>query len=52
MHENAFDEELLDLSIKRINDLGIFEEFRREDIEIKVNKKGKFVDLRFKLKEK
>jgi outer membrane protein assembly factor BamA len=48
----AFDEELLDLSIKRINQLGIFEEFRREDIEVVVSKKGHFVDLTFKLREK
>jgi len=49
---NAFDEELLELSIKRINQLGIFQEFTREDIDVKVNKKGKFVDLTFRLKEK
>jgi outer membrane protein assembly factor BamA len=47
-----FDEELLELSIKRINQLGIFEEFRREDVGIRVNSKGHYVDLVFNLKEK
>jgi outer membrane protein insertion porin family len=47
-----FDEDLLELSIGRINQLGIFEEFTRDDIEAKVNKKGHYVDLRFRLKEK
>lgn len=50
--DGPFDEELVELSIKRINELGIFEESKREDIEVKVNKKGKFVDLTFRLKEK
>ena len=49
---DAFDEELLDLSIKRINELGLFYEFNREDIEVKVNKKGKYVDVVFNLKER
>lgn len=48
----AFEEELLELSIRRINRLGIFEEFTREDVEMKVNKKGHFVDLTFRLREK
>jgi outer membrane protein assembly factor BamA len=48
----AFDEELLELSIKRINQLGIFEEFTREDVAVRVNKKGHFVDLTFRLREK
>jgi outer membrane protein assembly factor BamA len=48
----TFDEELLELSIKRINRLGIFEEFTREDVEMRVNKKGHFVDLTFRLREK
>jgi outer membrane translocation and assembly module TamA len=47
-----FDEDLLRLSIRRINQLGIFEEFTRDDIEARVNKKGHYVDLRFRLKEK
>jgi outer membrane protein assembly factor BamA len=47
-----FDEDLLELSIKRINQLGIFEDFTRDDIEAKVNKKGHYVDLRFRLREK
>jgi outer membrane protein assembly factor BamA len=49
---DAFDEELLELSIKRINELGLFYEFKREDVEVKANKKGKFVDLVFNLKER
>jgi outer membrane protein insertion porin family len=48
----AFDEELLELSIKRINQLGIFEEFTREDVEVVINKKEHFVDLAFRLREK
>jgi outer membrane protein insertion porin family len=48
----TFDEELLELSIKRINRLGIFEEFTSEDVEVRVNKKGHFVDLTFRLREK
>jgi outer membrane protein assembly factor BamA len=47
-----FDEELLDLSIKRINQLGIFEDFGKEDVGIKINRKGHYVDLVFSLKEK
>lgn len=47
-----FDEDLLQLSIKRINQLGIFEGFTRDDIEARVNKKEHYVDLRFRLKEK
>ena len=46
-----FDDELLELSIRRINQLGIFHEFTREDVGVKVNKKGHFVDLTFRLKE-
>lgn len=48
----AIDEELLELSVKRINQLGIFEEFTRGDVEVRVNKKGHFVDLAFRLREK
>ena len=48
----VFDEDLLDLSIKRINQLGIFEDFTRGDIEVTANKKGHFVDLAFRLREK
>jgi len=47
-----FDEDLLALSITRINQLGIFEEFKREDVGVKVNKKGHYVDLVFNLTEK
>ena len=49
---SVFDEELLELSIKRINQLGIFEEFTRDEVEVSINKKGHFIDLTFKLKEK
>jgi outer membrane protein insertion porin family len=49
---SGFDEDLLDLSIKRINQLGTFEEFTRDDVGMKANKKGHFVDLTFNLKEK
>ena len=48
----AFDEELLELSVRRINQLGIFEEFTRADVEVRVSKKGHFVDLAFRLREK
>ncbi|HXI94175.1 MAG TPA: POTRA domain-containing protein [Blastocatellia bacterium] len=48
----VFDEELLELSIKRINQLGIFEDFTRGDVEVRPNKKGHFVDLTFQLREK
>jgi outer membrane protein assembly factor BamA len=47
-----FDEELLALSITRINQLGIFEEFKRKDVGVKVNRKGHYVDLVFNLREK
>jgi outer membrane protein assembly factor BamA len=48
---DAFEEDLLELSIKRINELGIFEEFTRENVEVVVNKKKQFVDLTFKVRE-
>src|SRR5262249_9367204 len=48
----TFDEDLLDLSIRRINQLGIFEEFRREDVGVKLNRKQHYVDLVFHLREK
>ena len=47
-----FDEELLELSIRRINRLGIFEEFTRGDVDVAVNRKEHFVDLTFNLREK
>ena len=47
-----FDEGLLALSIKRINQLGIFEEFRREDVSVKLNRKQHYVDVVFHLREK
>ncbi len=50
--DDPFDEALLELSIMRINELGLFHEFKREDVVVKVNKKGKFVDLTFNLREK
>ena len=49
---SPFDEELLALSIKRVNELGIFEEFKREDVGVKVNNRGHYVDLVFHLREK
>ena len=48
----VFDEQLLELSIKRINQLGIFEDFTRGDVEVTANKRGHFVDLVFRLREK
>jgi outer membrane protein assembly factor BamA len=48
----VFDEELLELSLKRINQLGIFEDFTRGDVVVTANKKGHFVDLVFRLREK
>ncbi len=47
-----YDEDLMELSIKRINQLGIFEEFTKDDVEMKVDGKEHIVDLRFKLREK
>src|SRR5262249_34326600 len=53
LHQGCpFDEELLALSIKRINQLGIFEEFRREDVGVKLNRKQHYVDVVFHLREK
>ncbi|MGH9761433.1 MAG: POTRA domain-containing protein [Blastocatellia bacterium] len=49
---SGFDDDLLDLSIKRINQLGVFEEFTRDDVGMKVNKKEHFVDLTFRLTER
>jgi len=49
---NTFDEDLLELSIKRVNLLGIFDEFTREDVSVKVNRKEPYVDLVFHLREK
>ena len=48
----VFDEDLLELSIKRINQLGIFENFTRDDVQVRRSKKGHFVDLTFQLREK
>jgi outer membrane protein assembly factor BamA len=47
-----YDEDLLELGIKRINQLGIFEELTMENVKLEINKKGHFVDLTFTLKEK
>jgi outer membrane protein assembly factor BamA len=49
---SPYDEDLLELGIKRINQLGILEEITRENVKMYINQKGHFVDFTFMLKEK
>jgi outer membrane protein insertion porin family len=49
---NVFSSELWDLSVLRVNQLGFFEQVKKEDYEIKQNKKDATVDVVMKVKEK
>ncbi|HEY6333682.1 MAG TPA: POTRA domain-containing protein [Blastocatellia bacterium] len=47
-----FEEDLVALSIRRLNQLGVFEEITRDDVIVQADTKEHFVDIRFMLKEK
>ena len=49
---NIFSSELWDLSVLRINQLGFFEPIKKEEYEIRQNKKDSTVDVVVKVKEK
>jgi outer membrane protein insertion porin family len=49
---NIFSSELWDLSVLRVNQLGFFEEVKKEDYDIRQNKKDSTVDILVKVKEK
>ncbi len=49
---NVFSSELWDLSVLRVNQLGFFDQIKKEDYEIKQNKKEGNVDVIVKVKEK
>ena len=49
---NIFSSEMWDLSVLRVNQLGFFEQVKKEDYEIKQNKKDATVDVVMKVKEK
>jgi len=49
---NIFSSELWDLSVLRVNQLGFFEEIKKEDYDIQQNKKDSTVDVLVKVKEK
>jgi len=49
---NVFSSELWDLSVLRLNQLGFFEQIKKEDYEIRQNKKDSTVDVTVKVKEK
>lgn len=49
---NIFSSELWDLSVLRINQLGFFEPVKKEEYEIRQNKKDSTVDVVVKVKEK
>ena len=49
---NVFSSELWDLSVLRVNQLGFFEQIKKEDYEINQNKKEATVDVLMKVKEK
>ena len=49
---NIFSSELWDLSVLRVNQLGFFEQVKKEDYEIRQNKKDSNVDIVVKVKEK
>ena len=48
----VFSSQLWDLSVLRVNQLGFFDEVKKEDYEIKQNAKEKNVDVLLKVKEK
>jgi outer membrane protein insertion porin family len=49
---NIFSSELWDLSVLRVNQLGFFEQIKKEEYDIKQNKKDSTVDILVKVKEK
>ena len=49
---NIFSSELWDLSVLRVNQLGFFDQIKKEDYEIRQNKKDTTVDITVKVKEK
>jgi outer membrane protein insertion porin family len=49
---NIFSSELWDLSVLRVNQLGFFDQVKKEDYDIKQNKKDSTVDILVKVKEK
>lgn len=49
---NIFSSELWDLSVLRVNQLGFFEQIKKEEYEIRQNKKESNVDIVVKVKEK
>lgn len=49
---NIFSSELWDLSVLRVNQLGFFDEVKKEHYEIKQNRKDSTVDILVKVKEK
>ncbi|MBZ5515986.1 MAG: outer membrane protein assembly factor BamA [Acidobacteriia bacterium] len=49
---NVFSSELWDLSVLRINQLGFFDEVKKEDYDIKQDRKDATVDILMKVKEK
>jgi outer membrane protein insertion porin family len=49
---NIFSSELWDLSVLRVNQLGFFDEVKKEDYDIRQNKKDSTVDVIVKVKEK
>jgi outer membrane protein insertion porin family len=49
---NVFSSEMWDLSVLRVNQLGFFEQVKKEDYEIRQNKKDATVDMVVKVKER
>jgi outer membrane protein insertion porin family len=49
---NIFSSELWDLSVLRMNQLGFFDQIKKEDYDIKQNRKDSTVDVLVKVKEK
>ncbi len=49
---NIFSSELWDLSVLRVNQLGFFDQIKKEDYDIQQNKKDATVDVLVKVKEK
>lgn len=49
---NIFSSELWDLSVLRVNQLGFFDQVKKEDYDIKQNKKDSSVDILVKVKER
>jgi outer membrane protein insertion porin family len=49
---DAYNEELLEKTLKRLNRLGIFEKITREDVKFSFDEENHLVDILFKIKEK